>query len=93
MEWEQILQIISLILTIIAAVGGSAGLIQYLKSLLKLEGTGALILSWIVTGIIATLQGLVMGEINPEQTWLEIVTAIVLIFLGTEKLYRTHARQ
>lgn len=90
-NWESIVELVVVILALIATAGGVPAIIDRLKTALNLTGTWALVLSWVVTGVVAVLGGIASGAIVPEIFGdpIAAIAVILSLFVGVEKMYQT----
>jgi len=85
MNWNDVVKLAELALTVAAAAGGTVGIVALLKKYLKLDGVGAQIASWVVTAVMGLLSAIVAGQINPDifTNWVDTLTIVVMVILNS----------
>lgn len=93
-NWESVVELAAVILGIIAASGGTTALVDWLKAALNLEGTWALVLTWVVGGVVALVGGVAAGTISPEIFGdpIAAIAIILSVLFGADKIYQTKKR-
>lgn len=79
--WEPIIQVATIIVALIAGVGGTVPLVNWLKSVLNLSGRGAQLLAVGVSILFATATAIAQGFISPDTLTPENYATIILAVL------------
>lgn len=93
MNWDQVLQLLGILMTLIVAAGGAVGITNALKQWLGVEGVAAQIVAFVVQGLVAVLGALLAGQITPDMDWLTILGIVITIILGANKIYAVQRRE
>lgn len=84
--WEPVIQVAALIVALIAGVGGTVPVVNWIKSALDLSGRAAQLLAVGVSILFATATAIVQGLISPDALTPENYATIILAVITASQV-------